>query len=163
RPRALTYRLGCMVRDGPSGGRLGMVRVLVVEDDPVIRALIVEVLAYEGMSSLEAGDGQVAVSLAITAQPTVILMDLMLPVLAGARRSRATRSRPCERRSGRERKALVALGYYLIASLAIDPDAADIWREYPRLAGNVCAHVPGVRQRVERGVPDVVDELHPGV
>jgi CheY-like chemotaxis protein len=61
----------------------GTVRVLVVEDDPSIQQLIVEVLAEEGIESAAASDGQTAIQLAREAHPDLILMDLMLPVLDG--------------------------------------------------------------------------------
>ncbi len=61
-----------------------MTHILVVEDDPVIRSLIVEVLTDEGYDTLEAEDGQTGCTLAHNYQPDLILMDINLPVLDGA-------------------------------------------------------------------------------
>src|SRR6476660_8205018 len=61
----------------------------------------------------------------------------------------------------RHRKSLIALGRNLVADLPVGPDAADIGHEYPRLAGDVGAHVPGIGLRIERGVGDLVDVGHP--
>ena len=58
-------------------------RVLVVEDDPSILQLIVEILAEEGIQSSAATDGQTAVEVARREHPDLILMDLMLPVMDG--------------------------------------------------------------------------------
>ena len=49
----------------------------------------------------------------------------------------------------------------VVAGLAVRADAADIRHEHLRLAGNVDAHVPGVRQRVQRLVGDLVAVLRP--
>src|SRR5687767_6496478 len=45
----------------------------------------------------------------------------------------------------RKREALVAVGGDLVARLAVFADAADVGHEDARLAGDVGAHVPGVR------------------
>jgi DNA-binding response OmpR family regulator len=69
-----------------------MARILVVEDDPVIRELIVEVLSDEGHSVIEAADGATGVHLAQSEQPNLILMDLMLPVMDGVAAIRKLKS-----------------------------------------------------------------------
>lgn len=61
-----------------------MDRILIVDDDPAIRNLLVELLTDEGYQTLEAVNGLEAVALAQGAVPDLILMDLMLPVLDGA-------------------------------------------------------------------------------
>src|SRR5688500_2791695 len=74
-----------------------MTRVLVVEDDPSLRSLIVEVLREIGHTTLEAADGQAAVQLAQTEQPDVVLMDLLLPVLDGTEAIRQLKHDPATR------------------------------------------------------------------
>lgn len=61
------------------------VRVLVVDDHPVVRSGLVGMLATEADLEVvgEAGDGQEAVSLAAELRPDVVLMDLRMPVLDG--------------------------------------------------------------------------------
>ena len=71
-----------------------MKRVLVVEDDPIIRSLIVEVLQEVGHDTLQAEDGFSGVQLAQSEQPDVVLMDLMLPVLDGTEAIRRLKSDP---------------------------------------------------------------------
>lgn len=61
------------------------VRVLVADDHPIVRAGIVGLLAGEPSIEVvgEAGDGAVAVDLARSLRPDVVLMDLRMPVLDG--------------------------------------------------------------------------------
>jgi CheY-like chemotaxis protein len=61
-----------------------MARILIVDDDLGIRALLAEILGTEGYEILQAANGAQAVELARAEQPDLILMDLMMPVLDGA-------------------------------------------------------------------------------
>ncbi|HUZ02224.1 MAG TPA: response regulator [Thermomicrobiaceae bacterium] len=74
-----------------------MARVLIVDDDPSIRALLDELLRDEGHVTVLAGDGKRAVERARETHPDVILMDLMLPVLDGASAIRVLKSDPFTR------------------------------------------------------------------
>ncbi|MQA17424.1 MAG: response regulator, partial [Pseudonocardiaceae bacterium] len=47
-------------------------RVLVVDDDPVIRQLVAVNLELEGFDVVEAGDGEEAIARAVETQPDVI-------------------------------------------------------------------------------------------
>ena len=62
------------------------VRVLVVDDHPVVRAGILGLLAGEPDLDVvgEAGDGEQACEAAARLRPDVVLMDLRMPVLDGA-------------------------------------------------------------------------------
>src|SRR3977135_267910 len=60
-----------------------------------------------------------------------------------------------------EPETLVALGGDGVAMPLVAVVTADIGHEHPRLAGNVGAHVPGVRQRIERAVGHLVDVVDP--
>jgi two-component system, OmpR family, KDP operon response regulator KdpE len=57
--------------------------VLIVEDDPVICALLVEILTDEGYSVQTVLDGANAVSAIETTRPSLILLDLGLSDLDG--------------------------------------------------------------------------------
>jgi CheY-like chemotaxis protein len=58
--------------------------VLVVEDDVVIRDLVVQVLGSEGFEAVPAGNGAEALRrLRGSVHPAVILLDLMMPVMNG--------------------------------------------------------------------------------
>lgn len=67
-------------------GGADVVRVLVADDHPVVRAGIVGLLAGEPDLEVvgEAGDGEQALALTGTVRPDVVLMDLRMPVLDGA-------------------------------------------------------------------------------
>jgi CheY-like chemotaxis protein len=59
-------------------------RVLVVEDDGLIRESLLEVLADHGYQVTGAGNGREALTaLATSPRPDVILLDLMMPVMDG--------------------------------------------------------------------------------
>lgn len=60
-----------------------MIRILVVEDEPVVRALLCEFLRKNGFDVLEAKDGERGVELYRLAHPQLILTDIMLPGLNG--------------------------------------------------------------------------------
>ena len=74
-----------------------MNRILLVEDDPAIRRLLVELLAEEGYDVHTAGDGQAGVHAARAFRPDLILMDLMLPVLDGMEATRQLKADPATR------------------------------------------------------------------
>jgi CheY-like chemotaxis protein len=56
---------------------------LVIEDDAVIRSVLVETLAEEGWEVREARDGKSALDLLNGWQPTVIVLDLAMPTMDG--------------------------------------------------------------------------------
>jgi CheY-like chemotaxis protein len=56
---------------------------MVVDDEPDIRRLVSFSLSRHGYETVEACDGLSAVSMAVTEQPDIILMDVMMPVLNG--------------------------------------------------------------------------------
>ncbi len=65
-----------------------MIRVLIVDDHPVVRSgLAALLLAYEDFALAgEAANGAEAVRMYDKLTPDVVLMDLMMPQMDGARR-----------------------------------------------------------------------------
>jgi DNA-binding response OmpR family regulator len=59
--------------------------VLVVEDDPNVRGLLSTLLSAEGYEVSVASDGVAGLVKAATRRPRLILLDLMMPDLGGAR------------------------------------------------------------------------------
>jgi two-component system response regulator ResD len=53
--------------------------VLVVEDESVVREVVVKYLRREGFRTLEAGDGDTACELVERERPDLVVLDLMLP------------------------------------------------------------------------------------
>jgi DNA-binding response OmpR family regulator len=60
-----------------------MARVLLVEDDVLVREMVEVYLKRSGFEVITAGDGVQALLLAGSAQPDVIVMDMGLPKLNG--------------------------------------------------------------------------------
>ena len=60
-------------------------RVLVIEDDPTIREVLVEVLGEHGYDAVGAANGREALDAldGSADRPCVILLDLMMPVMDG--------------------------------------------------------------------------------
>jgi CheY-like chemotaxis protein len=58
-------------------------RVLVVDDDEVIRSVVVDLLELEGYSVEAARDGREALARVRDARPDVIVLDLMMPNMDG--------------------------------------------------------------------------------
>ena len=57
--------------------------VLVVEDDPQQRDIVVTFLRHHGYAVLEAADGAAGVDAASHHRPDIVLMDARLPVMDG--------------------------------------------------------------------------------
>src|SRR3954454_24702260 len=72
----------------------GAGRVLVVDDDDVIRQLITVNLELEGFDVVTAVDGQDALEKVKDAQPRVITLDVMMPRLDGWEAAARLRSHP---------------------------------------------------------------------
>ncbi len=69
--------------------------ILIVEDDPDIREGLAQVLEGAGYPVLEAADGAEGLALLRSgAQPALILLDLMMPVMDGWDFRRAQRKDP---------------------------------------------------------------------
>lgn len=58
-------------------------RVLVVDDDAVIRALIAVTLSIEGFEVVEAVDGQVALDVLVSINPDIVTLDAAMPPISG--------------------------------------------------------------------------------
>src|SRR3954454_17384573 len=62
---------------------MSLPKVLVVEDDDAIRALLIAALRREPFDVHAAVNGSEALTLARAAEYTVILLDLMMPIVTG--------------------------------------------------------------------------------
>ncbi|MRR10972.1 response regulator transcription factor [bacterium] len=60
-----------------------MTRIMVVEDDPIIRTTVEYALKRAGFETASSGDGREALDLARRVRPDLILLDLMLPGIDG--------------------------------------------------------------------------------
>ena len=57
--------------------------ILIVDDEPPIRDILIYNLEKEGYKTIEASDGVTAVNIALEQKPDLILLDIMLPKLDG--------------------------------------------------------------------------------
>jgi DNA-binding response OmpR family regulator len=67
--------------------------VLVVDDEPIVREVIVRYLEREGFQTLEAGDGETARQAVESGAPNLVVLDVMLPGTDGLTLCRWIRSR----------------------------------------------------------------------
>jgi CheY-like chemotaxis protein len=58
-------------------------RVLLVDDDPMVRAVLVETLQVHGYHVTAAGDGQEALNLFAPSRYDVVVTDLSMPQMSG--------------------------------------------------------------------------------
>jgi DNA-binding response OmpR family regulator len=70
-----------------------MPTVLVVDDEPIVREVVVRYLERDGFRTLEAGDGIRARELLTETTPSLVVLDVMLPGLDGLELCRWIRSR----------------------------------------------------------------------
>jgi two-component system phosphate regulon response regulator PhoB len=69
-------------------------RVLIVDDDPLTRRLVREMLELGDFDLEEAGDGPEALERVRVRTPDVIVLDLMMPAMSGYDVCRAVRAMP---------------------------------------------------------------------
>jgi DNA-binding response OmpR family regulator len=70
-----------------------MTRVLIVDDEPIVRDVVARYLKREGFDTLEAGDGDAARELIERRPPHLVVLDVMLPGTDGLSLCRWIRSR----------------------------------------------------------------------
>jgi two-component system, OmpR family, response regulator ResD len=70
-----------------------MSTVLVVDDEPIVREVVVRYLEREGFRTLEAADGQSARRAVESGEPNLVVLDVMLPGTDGLTLCRWIRSR----------------------------------------------------------------------
>jgi CheY-like chemotaxis protein len=93
--------------------------ILVVEDNPDTRAMLVDALVGDGNEVLQAADGRAALALAVDRAPGLIVLDMRLPVMDGWQFATAYRALP-----GPHAPLLVLTAASDAASWAADVDAA---------------------------------------
>lgn len=58
-------------------------KVLVVDDDPVIRDMMVDILDFEGYSTCVARNGREALQIMRDGDNYLVFLDMMMPVMSG--------------------------------------------------------------------------------
>jgi DNA-binding response OmpR family regulator len=77
----------------PSSDNGSVPTILVVDDEPIVRDVVVRYLRREGFRTIEAGSGDEAQRLLERELPALIVLDVMLPGIDGLELCRAIRSR----------------------------------------------------------------------
>jgi len=83
--------------DTETAPKLGALRILAVDDNPINLELSKAIVEAAGAVAIPANSGQEAVSLAATEQPDLILMDIQMPGMSGLEAMKLIRSRNPER------------------------------------------------------------------
>ncbi|MBB4617020.1 response regulator transcription factor [Sphingomonas abaci] len=128
--------------------------ILVADDDPHIRQLLVFALAKAGLDTIEAGDGEATLAAAASA-PDLIILDINMPRMDGiavCRRLRATSDVPILFLSSRDDELDRVLGIEL---------GADDYVTKPFSPREVVARVMAILRRVA-GRPPLVAEAATG-
>lgn len=60
-----------------------MIKVLIVEDDPLMSRMYQKIFTFEKYEVETAGDGEEALSKVTAVNPTIILLDVMMPKMNG--------------------------------------------------------------------------------
>ncbi|MEG4287990.1 response regulator [Microcoleus sp. C2C3] len=71
-----------------------MTKILVIEDNNLMREIVVEILESRGFEAVGAENGQVGIQLAIAQIPDLILSDVRMPELNGLQVFAVLRSHP---------------------------------------------------------------------
>jgi DNA-binding response OmpR family regulator len=58
-------------------------KILIVEDEEIIRKAYADELTDKGFAVLEAGNGQDGLDVAVSQKPDLILLDILMPVMDG--------------------------------------------------------------------------------
>ncbi|MEP9358787.1 response regulator transcription factor [Sphingomonas sp. KR3-1] len=123
--------------------------ILVADDDPHIRQLLVFALAKAGLETIEAADGEEALHLAETRQPDLIVLDINMPRMDGlevCRRLRAEGGMPILFLSSRDDEIDRIIGIEL---------GADDYVTKPFSPREVVARVMAVLRRTAAHPPEV--------
>jgi CheY-like chemotaxis protein len=92
--------------------------VLVVDDEPMLRSIVREILQDEGYAVIEAADGRVILEIMAQERPDLVLMDVMMPGVDGREAYRQLRSRP------EHRDVPVVMMSAAVQSNGLDPSIA---------------------------------------
>jgi two-component system response regulator ResD len=127
---------------------MGAVRVLVVDDEAIVRDVLTRYLEKEGFRVDVAADGEEALALASRVRPDVVLLDLMLPKVDGLevfRRIRANDDIPVVMITAKGEEVDRVVGLEL---------GADDYVSKPFSPREVVARIRAILRRGERGARD---------
>jgi DNA-binding response OmpR family regulator len=127
---------------------LSMLKVLVVDDEPMVRDVLARYLEADGFEVATATDGPEALEVASATSPDLVLLDLMLPGLDGLEVMRRLRER-----TDTPVVLLTAKGEEIDRVVGLELGADDYVTK-PFSPREVVARVRAVLRRGERSDPD---------
>ena len=125
-------------REIPGGEPTGK-KVLIIDDDPTISALMQRQLVKNGYAVLIARSGKEGLSLAKTHQPDVITLDILMPEIDGWSTLRALKADPESRQTRHIRQQPLALylrgrrGNVWCRFALHDHRTLEVWRGNPKV------------------------------
>jgi len=132
-------------------------KILVVEDEKDIRDLVRYNLEVEGLTVVEASDGEIGLVLAARERPALVVLDLMLPGLSGLEVCRKLR----------EREDTVRVPILILTARAAEIDkvlglemGADDYVTKPFSPRELVARVKAVLRRAYGATPDKPHEIY---
>lgn len=60
-----------------------MMKILIVDDEPIVQKVLSEALRAEGFETISALDGEKGLSIAFSQKPDLILLDIIMPKMDG--------------------------------------------------------------------------------
>jgi diguanylate cyclase (GGDEF)-like protein len=136
-----------------------MAKILVVDDIPVNRELVVTLLRYRGHESLEAADGAEALALVLAERPQLVISDILMPTMDGYEFVRRLRADPAisstevifysaHYREQEARSLALSCGVSRVIVKPCDPE--EILRVIDEALAHAPAPVPPVAQEFDR-------------
>jgi CheY-like chemotaxis protein len=93
--------------------------ILIVDDDPTIRKMLVEVLSLEGYPTETAVNGREALEMLAKSGPRLVLLDLLMPEVDG----RGVISQLCEDPQERQKHRIILVSAWTNLEAARDVEA----------------------------------------
>lgn len=69
-----------------------MAKILVIDDDTLLKNMYQKILEFHGHSVVVADDGEAGIGMAATEKPDLIMMDVMMPKMNGVQALKALKS-----------------------------------------------------------------------
>ena len=134
---------------------MGTPLILIAEDDPEVRQALERILSFEGYQHVSAGDGAAALEAIKEHQPSMIILDVMMPFVDGLEVCRTIRSR------GDRTPVLMLTAREEIPDRVSGLDAgADDYVAKPFSLDELLARIRALLRRAEpEGTDDVVEAL----
>lgn len=134
---------------------MGTPLILIAEDDPEVRQALERILSFEGYRHVSAGDGAAALEAIKDHEPSMIILDVMMPFVDGLEVCRTIRSR------GDRTPVLMLTAREEIPDRVAGLDAgADDYVAKPFSLDELLARIRALLRRAEpEGTDDVVEAL----